>query len=155
MYNIGSTVAINNTNLIGKIERIKQTKNDILYTINILNNSSKITVDENNITLLNEKINDVKKNNNITINYQFNNTNFINELMIRHQTVEIALENLEQFISKAICNKEKRIRIIHGRHGGILREAVHKYLDTCPYIKSYKLAEYYEGSYGVTVAYLK
>ena len=155
MYDLGNVVKINNINLIGKIKRIKKTKNDILYTINISSNNTNITVCEQDITLFNINMNKDNSNNNVTINYKLNNTNFTNELMIRHQTVEIALENLEQFISQAICNKEKRIRIIHGRHGGILRDAVHKYLDTCPYIESYKLAEYYEGSYGVTIAYLK
>lgn len=154
MYNLGDTVKINNTNLIGKVNRIKKNKNNLLYTVSINSNSSKITVSEENLSLENSKI----KNNTkpkVNISYSFDNSNFTNEIMLRHQTVEVAIENLERFISQAICNKEKRVRIIHGRHGGILREAVHKYLDTCPYVESYKLAEYYEGSYGVTIAYLK
>lgn len=156
MFNIGDTVKINNTHLIGKIIRIKNTKTKNLYTISINSNNSNIIIEEENLsyaTLKNKNKN--TKKNNVTITYNFDNTNFTNELMIRHQTVEEALNNVENFISKAICNKEKRIRIIHGRHGGILRKAVHEYLDTCPYVSSYNLAEYHEGSYGVTIAYLK
>ena len=75
--------------------------------------------------------------------------------MIRHQTVIEAIENVDRFISSAIINKEKRIRIIHGRHGGILRDAVHEYLKNSPYVDTYKLADEYEGSIGVTIVYLK
>ena len=39
--------------------------------------------------------------------------------------------------------------------GGVLRKAVHEYLDNSPYISSYNFGEYYEGSYGVTIAYIK
>lgn len=154
MYNLGDTVKINNTNLIGKINRIKKNKNSILYTVSVGSNNSKITVSEENLSMENKIAKDNIKPK-VNISYNLGNSNFTNEIMLRHQTVEVAIENLEIFLSQAICNKEKRIRIIHGRHGGILREAVHKYLDNCPYIESYKLAEYYEGSYGVTIAYLK
>jgi len=156
MFKIGDFVKINNTNLVGKISRIKTNKNNNLYTVNIVSTNSNIIVDDKNISIINSKNNVISNiKNNVNISYNFDNSNFTNEIMIRHQTVEEALSNLEIFISKAICNNEKRIRIIHGRHGGILRKAVHKYLDTCPYILNYKLGEYYEGSYGVTIAYLK
>lgn len=151
MFKIDDNVKINNTNLIGKIIRIKKTNNSILYTVKI--NNSNIIIDEENLSYcsLNKKTSKPK----VTITYSLNNTNYTNEIMLRHQTVEVALENLEKFISQAICNKEKRIKIIHGRNGGILRNAVHDYLEKSPYIDKYELGQYYEGSYGVTIAYLK
>lgn len=75
--------------------------------------------------------------------------------MIRHQTVDEALENLEKFIDNAICNNVKIVKIIHGKNGGILRREVHKFLDNSPYVKEHRLGGYYEGSYGVTIAFLK
>lgn len=77
------------------------------------------------------------------------------EIMIRHQTVEQALENLDKFIDNAICNNVKIVKIIHGKNGGILRKAVHKYLESNPNVKEHRLGGYYEGSYGVTIAFLK
>lgn len=77
------------------------------------------------------------------------------EIMIRHQTVEEALKNLDKFIDNAICNNVKIVKIIHGKQGGILRHAVHEYLENSPYVKEHRLGGYYEGSYGVTIAFLK
>ena len=163
MFNINDNVKINNTNLTGKITRIKKKSNSTLYTVNV--NNTNITLEEEKLSYYNTNKNNFdntkrnnnssNNNNNITITYTSSNKNFVNEIMIRHQTVEVALENLERFISQAILNKEKRIKIIHGRHGGILRNAVHKYLAQSPYIEKYNLGDYYEGSIGVTIAYLK
>lgn len=151
MFNINDTVKINNTNLIGKIIRIKKTNKSILYTI-IINNST-IIVEEDKLS--HYKINISNSKPKININYTFDTSTFSNEIMLRHQTVEVAIDNLDKFISQAICNKEKRVKIIHGRQGCILRNAVHEYLQKSPYIDKYELGSYYEGSYGVTIAYLK
>lgn len=75
--------------------------------------------------------------------------------MIRHQTVDEALSNLDKFIDNAICNNVKIVKIIHGKNGGILRREVHKYLENSPYVKGHRLGGYYEGSYGVTIAFLR
>ena len=80
------------------------------------------------------------------------------EIMLRHQTVEEALNNLDKFIDNAInaiCNNVKIVKIIHGKQGGKLRHAVHEYLENSPYVKEHRLGGYYEGSYGVTIAFLK
>ena len=77
------------------------------------------------------------------------------EIMLRHQTVEEALNNLDKFIDNAICNNVKIVKIIHGKQGGKLRHAVHDYLENSPYVKEHRLGGYYEGSYGVTIAFLK
>lgn len=148
MYNIGDLVDILNTNLIGKIVR----KNKNIYTITVIPNGTKLTLNENKIRLSNKKIPD---NNKINIKYTLKSENFSDEIMLRHQTVEVALYNLDIFISDAIAHRIKRVRIIHGRHGGILRKAVHEYLKSSQYVDKYQLADYFEGSYGVTIAYLK
>ena len=49
----------------------------------------------------------------------------------------------------------KNIKIIHGRNGGVLRKAVHEYLKHNKNVESYRLGNYYEGSYGVTIIKLK
>lgn len=149
MFKTNDIVELKNSNIKGKIIRIHRNNT---YTIELENNS-KLKVNENNIVLFKD-INKAKCKN-ITVNYSFSNSAFENEIMIRHQTVIEAIENVDRFISSAIINKEKRIRIIHGRHGGILRDAVHEYLKNSPYVDTYKLADEYEGSIGVTIVYLK
>lgn len=156
MFKINDNVKINNTNLIGKVTRIKKNNVSTLYTVCINNNNSSIIVNEENLSLYkSNNVTNVNTKNNVTVNYTTQNPNYTNEIMLRHQTVEEALENLDRFISSSICNKEKRVRIIHGRHGGILRNAVHKYLRNSPYVDKFELGSYYEGSIGVTIAYLK
>ena len=59
--------------------------------------------------------------------------------------------NVENFITEAINLDIKNIKIIHGRNGGVLRKAVHEYLKHNKNVESYRLGNYYEGSYGVTI----
>ena len=103
------------------------------------------------------KMNEFEKTKrNITYSLKINDDSKLNDtIMIRHQTVEEALFNLEKFIDNAICYFISQIKIIHGKNGGILRREVHKYLDRHPSIKEHRLGGYYEGSYGVTIAFLK
>lgn len=149
MFKTNDNVKLKNSNIKGTIIRIHRNNTCTL----VLENNSKLKVNENDIELFN----DIKNSNQrkITVNYSFSDSTFNNEIMIRHQTVIEAIENVDRFISSAIINKEKRIRIIHGRHGGILREAVHEYLRNSPYVDNFKIADEYEGSIGVTIVYLK
>ena len=155
MYKIDDIIKLKNSNIHGKIININKNKLGNIYTI-LLDTNLKINVSENKIEPCNiNNITTHKNINKVKISYKLKNNNFDNELMIRHQNVLEAMENVDRFISSAITNKEKRLRIIHGRHGGILRNAVHEYLKNSPYVESYKLADEYEGSIGVTIVYLK
>ena len=71
-----------------------------------------------------------------------------------HKLKETAISELDKYIDQAIIAKLGRVRIIHGKHGGVLREAVHEYLSSHPYVKEYNIADYTEGGLGVTVAIL-
>ena len=149
MINIGDFVKINNTSFEGKIIDITENRK---YIISV--NDKNIITDLNNI----EKISNNKSScNNITFNFDtdLKSSEFIPEIMIRHQTAEEAIYNLDQFISEAIYFHVSSVKIIHGKHGGILRQAVHKYLKENKNISSYRLGNYFEGSYGVTIAKLK
>ena len=61
--------------------------------------------------------------------------NISNEIMLRHKFKDEAIAELDKYIDQALVEKLGRIRIIHGRHGGILRNAVHEYLKNHPYVK--------------------
>lgn len=148
MFNIGDYVKLKNSTITGKIIN----KNDKCYKIQLLNNSTVIYVSDDKI----EEYNYEKIKPSIKINYSLcENNNDNTDIMLRHQTKLEALENLDRFIFSSIAAHQKRIRIIHGRNGGILREAVHDYLKKSPYVESFHIADNKEGSVGVTVAYLK
>ena len=146
MYTIGDYVQIQDSNISGKIVNISKQNVVILY------NDKYIKVNKGKVEkTLNNKSN---INNSFTVKVNLSSPP-IDEIMIRHQTVDEALDNLEKFIDNAVCNNVKIVKIIHGKNGGILRREVHKYLENSPYVKDHRLGGYYEGSYGVTIAFLK
>jgi DNA mismatch repair protein MutS2 len=155
MFNIGEKVKTKNSNIYGIITDVKIKNSKKIYYINIQNKN--VIIEENNI----EKVpkNNINNNNKkITIDnsiYDNYNNSFFPELTIRHQTLDIAMYNVENFVNEAIQNNEKNIKIIHGRNGGILRTAVHNYLKRNKNVKEFRLGNYYEGSYGVTIIKLK
>ena len=145
MYTIGDYVKVTNSNITGKIVNISK------QYITILANDKIVKLKKEQIEKIKEPTNISKD---IKVNVQLSSPP-IDEIMIRHQTVEEALSNLDKFIDNAICNNVKIVKIIHGKNGGILRKEVHKYLENSPYVKEHRLGGYYEGSDGVTIAFLK
>lgn len=149
MFNIGEYVKLKNSNITGII--LSKKGND--YKIRVENRSTVINIDEEKIEKLYNKNNTRKTG--VKISYSLNNKKQDESIMLRHQTKQEALENLDRFIFSSIANNIKRVKIIHGRNGGILRNAVHEYLKESSYIESFHIADSIEGSIGVTIAYLK
>jgi len=76
------------------------------------------------------------------------------ELMLRHLTVDEALFRLDQYLNDVFMAGVPSVRIVHGKGTGILRQAVHEVLAKHPLVKSFRLGDYGEGDYGVTVVEL-
>ena len=76
------------------------------------------------------------------------------ELRLRRLTVDEALWRLDQYLYDAFMAGLPSVRIVHGKGTGKLRHAVHKSLARHPLVKSYRLGDYGEGDYGVTVVEL-
>ena len=136
---------IANSSRIYIIEKISKNKVTLRYENSVINTdiSNIHLVDENEIA---------KKKSTHTITLE--TTDVPSEITLRHMHKEPAIADLDKYIDQAILAKLGRVRIIHGRHGGVLREAVHEYLANHPYIKEFSIADYTEGGLGVTVAIL-
>lgn len=145
MYVVGDYVKIKDQNISGFVTAVTSKYITILANDKIV----KVTLDNTEKTDT-----PAKAKNSVKVNVKLSSPP-LDEIMVRHQTVEEALVNLEKFIDNAICNNVKIVKIIHGKNGGILRREVHKYLENSPYVKEHRLGGYYEGSYGVTIAFLK
>ena len=105
MFTIGDYVKIIDTNINGEIVNIQDEK----ITIVSNNKNVKTTIDK--IQKLEKKI---TKKPQVTVSVQtFSKPQ--DEIMIRHQTVDEAIENVEKFIDNAICNNVKIVKIIHGK----------------------------------------
>ena len=76
------------------------------------------------------------------------------ELLLRHLTVDEALWQLDQYLNDAFMAGLPSVRIVHGKGTGKLRRAVHEVLARHSLVKSYRLGDYGEGDYGVTLVEL-
>ncbi|MFC1913967.1 Smr/MutS family protein [Chloroflexota bacterium] len=78
----------------------------------------------------------------------------INEVRLRHLTLDEALPKLDQFLHDAFMAGLVQVIIVHGKGTGKLREAVRRELAKHPLVKSYRPGDYGEGKGGVTIAEL-
>ena len=78
----------------------------------------------------------------------------INEVHLRHLTVDEALPKLDQYLHDAFMAGLYQVRVIHGKGTGTLRQLVREQLAKHPLVKSYRLGDYGEGGAGVTIAEL-
>lgn len=137
---------IQGSNRIYLIE--EYTKNKVILS----DGNIRVKTDKTNISLMAQDFIPQKRSVKSTVSISSNN--IPNEIMLRHKFKDDAIAELDKYIDQAIVAKLGRVRIIHGRHGGVLRQAVHEYLESHPYIKEFHIAGYGEGGIGVTVAIL-
>jgi DNA mismatch repair protein MutS2 len=78
----------------------------------------------------------------------------INELRLRHLTVDEALPKLDQYLHDAFVAGLYQVRIIHGKGTGTLRQIVREKLAKHPLVKSFRPGDYGEGGEGVTMVEL-
>ena len=78
----------------------------------------------------------------------------IDEVHLRRLTVDEALLKLDQFLNDAFMAGLYRVRVIHGKGTGTLRQAVCEQLGKHSLIKSYRPGGYGEGGSGVTIVEL-
>lgn len=77
------------------------------------------------------------------------------ELDLRGLTVGEAEYRVEKYLDDARLAGLEKVRLIHGKGTGALRQAVQNLLARHPHVESFALADYREGGTGVTVAVLK
>lgn len=100
-----------------------------------------------------QKQNDTSKN--IVINKPINNTQLPLECNVIGKRVDEALQIVEKYLDSAVLKGMHEVRIVHGKGSGALRTAIHDYFKTHPNIATFRLGQYGEGEWGVTIAELK
>ena len=76
------------------------------------------------------------------------------EIRLRHLTVDEALLKLDKYLNDAFMARLHRVKVIHGKGTGVLRQAAQRQLAKHPLVKSYRLGDYGEGEAGVTIVEL-
>ena len=78
----------------------------------------------------------------------------INELRLRHMTLDEALPKLDQYLYDAFMAGLYQVSVIHGKGTGTLRQTVRRELARHPLVKSFRPGGYGEGGEGVTIVEL-
>jgi len=78
----------------------------------------------------------------------------INELRLRHLTVDEALPRLDQFLHDTFMAGLIQVTVIHGKGTGTLRQTVRRVLGKHPLVKSFRAGDYGEGGEWVTIVQL-
>ena len=73
------------------------------------------------------------------------------EIEVRGQTLDEALPKVEQFLDAGFRAGVPRLRVIHGKGTGKMRNAVRAMLAKHPLVQSFDFADPREGGEGVTV----
>ena len=73
------------------------------------------------------------------------------QLHLRRLPVEEAMNRLDKYLDQAFMADLLRVHIVHGKGTGAVRNAVWQHLEVHPLVKSFCLADYGQGDYGVTV----
>ena len=94
-------------------------------------------------------------NKNVVINKPINNTQLPLECNVIGKRVDEALQIVEKYLDSAVLKGMHEVRIVHGKGSGALRTAIHDYFKTHPNIATFRLGQYGEGEWGVTIAELK
>lgn len=117
--------------------------------------NSKIYFNINKLEKTNKKV----SNSSSTYSSEIKNTtkskNLSNEINVIGLNVEEAIQIIDKYLDSCSMANLKKVRIVHGKGTGKLREGIHKYLKTNSYVKSFRVGTFGEGEMGVTVVELK
>ncbi len=142
---------LNNDDL-KKANRLRNDLNNSLKDADYVSNSLDLSV---LLKLNNQET--IKPNNNTTTVHLNNlsSTNISSEINLLGENVDSAIDMLDKYLDNCSMAHLKQVRIIHGKGTGKLRTGIHSYLKNSKYVKSFRIAGFGEGDYGVTIVELK
>jgi DNA mismatch repair protein MutS2 len=76
------------------------------------------------------------------------------ELHLRGMTTDEIPGEIERFLSRAVLQGMRQVRIVHGKGTGALRTRTHEVLRGMPHVASFRLGRWGEGDTGVTIVEL-
>ena len=124
---------------------------DLLVQAGIL----KFNVNIKDLRKLNKDSKDKKSTSSIKNVLKNKRTNRSVILDVRGETVDEAIDNIENFLDDAILTGSNKLKIIHGKGTGALKKGIREYLKTNRNVESFKYGKPNEGGDGVTFIELK
>ncbi len=89
-----------------------------------------------------------------TTNFENRKLNFKSEIDVRGLRADEALQKVSDFVDEAIVVRMSRLRILHGKGNGILRQLIREYLNGMDLVRSFRDEHLQFGGSGITVVEL-
>ena len=145
----GTRVIINTLNQKGII--VGQVKNN---KVQVQVGNTKLNIEINNLSLDNTK-QEEKKASRTSATSNLKQKAISSEINVIGLNVDEAISIVDKYLDDCYLSSLDKVRIVHGKGTGKLRQGIHTYLKTHPHIKSFRLGTFGEGEMGVTVVEFK
>lgn len=135
-------------NKVGTIISLPNSSNEVTVQIGALKTSISISKLEKTHQVIQEK-------------KQFKSSSFIKSNIISSEinviglNVEDAIQIIDKYLDDAYISKLEKVRIVHGKGTGKLRQGVQAFLKKHPHVKEFHIGAFGEGEMGVTIVTLK
>lgn len=151
---IGDSVKVLSMNLKGTVHSLPNAKGDLQVQMGILRS----VVNVNDLILLDDEgaVSGKKYQKSSAGKIKMSKSASVSpEINLIGKTTDEAIMLLDKYLDDAYIAHLSSVRIVHGKGTGALRAAVHKHLKRQKHIKSFRLGEFGEGDFGVTIAEFK
>ena len=147
--NIGDKVRLKGKGTVGEVISIRENKANVNFK------GLKVWVKLKDLEKVENKVG-IKRDKEVKISIKRERSkNLKPEINLIGKTRDEAINELANFLDKAILEGFTTVRVIHGYGSGVLRKAVREYLDKLPYKVEYEDAPYNEGGMGATIVHIK
>lgn len=89
------------------------------------------------------------------INTSSKSQNISSEINVIGLNVEEAIPIIDKYLDSCLISNLKKVRIVHGKGTGKLRDGIHKFLKNNSCVKNFRIGNFGEGEMGVTIVELK
>ena len=151
---VGDIVMVHSLGMKGTISTAPNNKGKCFVQMGILRSE----VDISDLEFLEQETKASRREANITHARNMKMSKAMNispEINLIGKTVDEAIALLDKYLDDAYLAKLHQVTIIHGMGTGALRNAVQNHCKRCKYVDNYRMGEYGEGGYGVTVVNFK
>lgn len=136
------------------IKDANKMRNDLNKSINSIGGTE---LDFSSLLKLNNKYDNEKNEKSKYGFVHFNNNNISSispEINVIGENGDSAIEIIDKYLDSCYVSGIHQVRIVHGKGTGKLRDVIHNYLKNNKYVKSFSIAPYGEGDFGVTIVNL-
>ena len=145
---LGDAVKVVSLNLRGIVSSLPNARGDLFVQMGILRSQVNINdlelIDEQ--TISGDGVPAMRMSKSATVSPEIN---------LIGKTVDEAIPELDKYLDDAYLAHLEKVRVVHGRGTGALRNGVHQHLRKLKYVKSFHLGEFGEGDSGVTIVTFK